>query len=219
MGGRAAACSCAKRLPTRSGRPGAKLAICRAAETGGHHGGDPGPGHAADVAAAAPEIVAVTARPGPNVSCSAASSPGAPAVGTCSQPPSQDAPTSTQGTLGTLLMRYPSQTCVPLAPQRRNSLKVPSCGTGKTIASWAAGRMGLAALASWPAEHGPGPHASRVRARPRAQKWKFWHDLQSVSARTAAGKYSICAAERMDIGHGPDRCVPADWLVLMAASV
>jgi hypothetical protein len=33
-----------------------------AAETGGHHGGDPGPGHAAGIAAAAPEIVTVTAR-------------------------------------------------------------------------------------------------------------------------------------------------------------
>ena len=30
---------------------------------------------------------------------------------------------------------------------------------------------------------------------------------------------SICAAERMDIGHGSDKCVPVDWLVLMAASV
>jgi hypothetical protein len=94
--------------------------------------------------------------------------PGAPAVGTCSQPPSQDAPTSTPGTLGTLLMRYPSQTCVPLAPQRQNSLKVPSCGTGKTITTRPAGRMGLAALTSWPAEHGPGPHASPVRARPQS---------------------------------------------------
>ena len=27
------------------------------------------------------------------------------------------------------------------------------------------------------------------------------------------------AAERMDIGHGPDKCVPVDWLVLVAASV
>src|SRR5690242_21413746 len=32
-----------------------------AAETGGHHGGDPGPGHAAGIVAA-PEIVAVGAR-------------------------------------------------------------------------------------------------------------------------------------------------------------
>jgi hypothetical protein len=30
---------------------------------------------------------------------------------------------------------------------------------------------------------------------------------------------AISAAERMDIGHGPDKCVPVDWLVLMAASV
>ena len=34
------------------------------------------------------------------------------------------------------------------------------------------------------------------------------------------GKYSaISAAERMDSGHGPDKYVPVDWLVLMAASV
>jgi len=46
----------------------------------------------------------------------------APAVSTCPQPPGQDAPASTPGTLGALLMRYPSQTCVRLAPQRRNSL-------------------------------------------------------------------------------------------------
>jgi hypothetical protein len=30
---------------------------------------------------------------------------------------------------------------------------------------------------------------------------------------------AISTAERMDIGHGPDKCVPVDWLVLMAASV
>src|SRR5438309_9731325 len=46
----------------------------------------------------------------------------APAVSTCSQPHRQDAPTWTPGTLGTRLMRYPSQTCVRLALQRRNSL-------------------------------------------------------------------------------------------------
>jgi len=52
------------------------------------------------------------------------------AVSTCPQPPSQDAPTSTPGTLGALLMRYPSQTCVRLAPQRRNPL------TGTHVLDW-----------------------------------------------------------------------------------
>jgi hypothetical protein len=42
----------------------------------------------------------------------------------------QDAPASTPGTLGALLMRYPSQTCVRLAPQRRNSL------TGTLVRNW-----------------------------------------------------------------------------------
>ena len=31
--------------------------------------------------------------------------------------------------------------------------------------------------------------------------------------------HRVGAAERMDIGHGPDKCVPVDWLVLMTASV
>jgi hypothetical protein len=30
---------------------------------------------------------------------------------------------------------------------------------------------------------------------------------------------AISAAERMDIGHGPGKRVPVDWLVLMTASV
>ena len=37
---------------------------------------------------------------------------------------------------------------------------------------------------------------------------------QSLSAESA-----ISAAERMDIGPGPDKCVPVVWLVLIAASV
>jgi hypothetical protein len=77
-----------------------------------------------------------SARPGPSVPCSTASSSSAPAVSTCSQPPSQDAPTSTPGTLGAFLMRYPSQTCVRLAPQRRNSPTGTLVRDRQTIASW-----------------------------------------------------------------------------------
>jgi hypothetical protein len=137
-----------------------------------------------------------SARPGPSVPCSTASSSSAPAVSACSQPPSQDASTTTPGTLGALLMRYPSQTCVRLAPQRRNSPTGTLVRDRQTIASWAAVRMGPVALASWPAEYGPGPpDATRVRNSahlpdPRVQNWKFRHDLQSVSAGTGADKYS-----------------------------
>jgi NAD(P)-dependent dehydrogenase (short-subunit alcohol dehydrogenase family) len=48
----------------RSGRragPAQSWQSAGAAETSGHHGGDPGPGYAAGIAAAAPEIVAVPA--------------------------------------------------------------------------------------------------------------------------------------------------------------
>ena len=108
--------------------------------------------------------VGSSARPGPSVPCRTASSSSAPAVSACSQPPSQDAPTSTPGTLGALLMRYPSQTCVRLAPQRRNSPTATLVRDRQTIASRAAARMGPIALASWPAEHGSGPpDAARVR--------------------------------------------------------
>jgi hypothetical protein len=133
-----------------------------------------------------------SARRGPNVRCSDASSSSAPAVSWCSQPPSQDAPTTTPGTLGALLMRYPSQTCVRLAPQRRNSPTGTLVRDRQTIASWAAVRMGPVAPASWPAEYGPGPpDASRVRNSahlpdPRVQNWKFRHDLHGVSAGTGA---------------------------------
>jgi hypothetical protein len=86
-----------------------------------------------------------SARPGPSVPCSSSSS--APVVSARSQPPSQDAPTSTPGTLGALLMRYPSQTCVRLAPQRRNSPTGTLVRDRQTIASWAAVQMGPVALA------------------------------------------------------------------------
>ncbi len=71
-------------------------------------------------------------------------------VSPCSQPPSQDAPTSTPGTLGALLMRYPSQTCVRLAPQRRNSL-TGTLVRGRQNDCLVGGRMGPVALATWPA--------------------------------------------------------------------
>jgi hypothetical protein len=96
-----------------------------------------------------------SARRGPNVACSTASSSSAPAVRTCSQPPSQDAPTSTPGTLGALLMRYPSQTCVRLAPQRRNRLTGTLVRDRQTFASWRPSRWVLSP--SLPGRQSTGP--------------------------------------------------------------
>jgi hypothetical protein len=113
-----------------------------------------------------------SARHGPNVRCSAASNSSAPAVRIWPQPASRDAPTPMLGTFWALLMRYPSQTCVRLAPQRRNCLTGTLVRDWQTIASWAAG-WGLVALTHWPAEHRPGPpDASGVCNRLRSRTVK-----------------------------------------------
>jgi hypothetical protein len=44
-------------------------------------------------------------------------------------------------------------------------------------------------------------------------------DLDAGQLTLNRAKSAICAAERMDIGHRPDKCVPGGWLVLTAASV
>jgi hypothetical protein len=119
----------------------------------------------------APRGVARTSRAAPP----AARAPRA--VSTCSQPPSQDAPTSTPGTLGALLMRYPSQTCVRLAPQRRNSLTGTPVGdrqNGCLVGGRPDGSCRPRFLAGR-ATPGP-PDASRVRnsahlPAPEVQNW------------------------------------------------
>jgi len=103
-----------------------------------------------------------SARHGPNIPFSVASISSAPAVSTCSQPPSQGAPTSTPGTLGALLMRYPSQTCVRLAPQRRNSPTATLVRDWQTITSRPAGRVLSPSLTGRRNAACP-PEASRVR--------------------------------------------------------
>jgi hypothetical protein len=101
-----------------------------------------------------------------------ASNSSAPAVRIWSQPASRDAPTPMLGTFWALLMRYPSQTCVRLVPQRRNCLTGTLVRDWQTIASWAAG-WGLVALTHWPAEHRPGPpDASGVCNRLRSRTVK-----------------------------------------------
>jgi hypothetical protein len=123
-------------LTRRSARPGAsrQRPCCASSGPARNSGSTPRPARRRG-----PRDPGSSARRGPNVPFSVASISSAPAVSTRSQLPSQDAPVSTPGTLGGLLMRYPSQTCVRLAPQRRNSPTATLVRDWQTITSWPAG--------------------------------------------------------------------------------
>jgi hypothetical protein len=177
----AAACSCAKRLPTRSGWPGAKLAICRAAEKGG-------------ITAAIPDWG--TRPTSPPRHRRSWRSPRGSARTFHAAPPAARAPRRSA--------RARSRLARTRRPRRRERSGRCSCDTRLRLAcrSRRSGRTPRRYPRAGPAKRSPrGRPAGWVlppslpgrqstglvlthllyAPAPRAQNWKFWHDLQSVS--------------------------------------